>query len=129
MTIWPLVVYAVLVVVLVGGMIGLSYLLGERHRGPARGQTYESGIVSTGPSRTRYSPQFYLVAMFFVIFDLEAVFIFAWAVAVPELGWLGYVEVSIFVGVLLAALAYLWRVGALDWGTSPKVKRGLRGLL
>ena len=63
----------------------------------------------------RFSAKFYLVAMFFVIFDLEAVFLFAWAVAVRETGWAGYVEVLLFITVLLATLAYLWRVGALDW--------------
>jgi NADH-quinone oxidoreductase subunit A len=65
--------------------------------------------------RMRVSVKFYLVAMFFVIFDLESVFIFAWAVSVRQVGWAGYVEVLAFVGVLVAALAYLWRHGALDW--------------
>jgi NADH-quinone oxidoreductase subunit A len=61
--------------------------------------------------------KFYLVAMFFVIFDLEAVFVIAWALAARPLGWAGYIEILIFIGVLMAALVYLWRLGALDWGT------------
>jgi NADH-quinone oxidoreductase subunit A len=69
------------------------------------------------------SASFYLIAMLFVIFDLESVFIFAWAVDVRNLGWAGYVEVLIFTGVLLAALAYLWRVGALDWGSARRRRR------
>jgi NADH-quinone oxidoreductase subunit A len=129
MTPWPLAVYFVLVLALVGVMIGLSHVLGERHRGRATGEPYESGIVSTGSARIRFSAHFYLVAMFFVIFDLEAVFLFAWAVAAPELGWVGYAEVLVFVGILLAALIYLWKVGALEWGTSRRVKTRAKGLL
>jgi len=103
-------------------MIGLSYLLGERHNESATGSPYESGILSEGSARVRLSAKFYLVAMFFVIFDLEAVFIFAWAVAARETGWLGYGEVFVFISVLLVTLGYLWRVGALDWG-SGRFKR------
>jgi NADH-quinone oxidoreductase subunit A len=112
---WPLGVYFAAVVALIGGMMGLSYILGEHHRDRATGEPYESGIVSTGSARQRFSAKFYLVAMFFVIFDLEAVFIFAWAVAVRELGWAGYIEVLVFIGVLVATLVYLWREGALEW--------------
>ena len=65
----------------------------------------------------RLSVEFYLVAMFFVIFDLEAVFLVAWAIAFRELGWVGYIEVVVFIGILLTPLVYLWRQGALDWGT------------
>ncbi len=118
-TLWPLGLYSLIVVGVVGGgMIGLSALLGERHSGRARDEPYESGIVSTGSARVRLSAHFYLIAMFFVIFDLEAIFLFAWAVAVPELGWEGYVEILVFVGILVAAWIYLWRIGALDWGPS-----------
>lgn len=114
---WPLAAYAAAVLLLVSGMIGLSYLLGERHREPATGDPYESGILSTGSAEVRLSVSFYLVAMFFVIFDVEAVYLFAWAVAGRELGWSGYAEVLVFVGLLAAALAYLWRLGALDWAS------------
>jgi NADH-quinone oxidoreductase subunit A len=117
---WPLVVYFVAVIFLVAAMLGLSYVLGQRHEDPATGQPYESGIVSTGSARLRLSADFYLVAMFFVIFDLEAVFLFAWAIAFRELGWGGYIEILVFIGILVAALAYLWRLGALDWGTMAR---------
>ena len=122
MDLWPLVVYAAIVAALVAAMLGLSYVLGQRHHDRSTDFPYESGILSEGSARVRLSFKFYLVAMFFVIFDLEAIFIFAWAVAVRETGWPGYIEVSIFIAVLLAALAYLWRVGALDWG-SGRFKR------
>src|SRR4051794_3771575 len=96
-------------------MLGLSYMLGQRHHEHSTDSPYESGIVSQGSARVRLSAKFYLVAMFFVIFDLEAVFIFAWAIAVREAGWTGYAEATLFITVLLATLVYLWRVGALDW--------------
>jgi NADH-quinone oxidoreductase subunit A len=107
-------------------MLGLSSVLGERHSQKATGEPYESGIVSTGSARLRLSADFYLVAMFFVIFDLEAVFLVAWAVAARQAGWAGYIEVLIFIGILGAALVYLWRIGALDWGAMGRTTRGNR---
>jgi NADH-quinone oxidoreductase subunit A len=119
----PLGIYFVLVLVLVTGMLGVSYVLGQRHQDRATGSPYEAGIVSEGSARVRISSKFYLVAMFFVVFDLEAVFLFAWAVAGRELGWAGYVEIVVFIAILAAALAYLWRIGALDW-TPTRASRG-----
>lgn len=120
MNLWPLAVYLVIVFGLVVAMLSLSFVLGQRHNNRATGSPYESGILSQGSARVRLSAKFYLVAMFFVIFDLEAVFIFAWAVAVRELGWTGYVEAALFIAVLLATLVYLGRVGALDWGPGSR---------
>lgn len=117
---WPLLVYAGAVLLLVGFMIGFSYILGQRHKERATGEPFESGIVSTGSAELRFSAHFYLVAMFFVIFDLEAVFIITWAIAFRELGWLGYAGVAVFIGILLAVLVYEWRIGALDYGLSGK---------
>lgn len=114
---WPLAVYSGVVLLIVVAMVGLSYVLGERHRDKATDEVYESGIVTTGTARLRISAKFYLVAMFFVIFDLEAIFIIAWALSVRELGWPGYIEILVFIGILIAALVYLWRIGALDWGS------------
>jgi NADH-quinone oxidoreductase subunit A len=113
--VWPLVVYFAFVVFLVTVVVIVSYLLGQRHSERATGEPYEGGIVSEGSARVRFSARYYLVAMFFVIFDLEAVFLFAWASAVRDLGWLGYCEVVVFVVVLVAALIYLWKIGALNW--------------
>jgi NADH-quinone oxidoreductase subunit A len=110
-------VYFVAVILIVTGMLLVSYILGERHWDRATGQPYESGIISTGSALMRFDVKFYLVAMFFVIFDVEAVFIFAWAIALFELGWIGYVEATIFIGILAAVLVYLWRTGALEWRT------------
>ena len=88
----------------------------------AADEPFESGIVTVGLARLRLSAKFYLIAVFFVIFDVEAVFLFAWAVAFRELGWPGYIEAVIFIAILGAALAYLWRLGALDWGLQPGIR-------
>jgi NADH-quinone oxidoreductase subunit A len=120
---WPLVAYFGLVIVLVAAVLVVSYLLGQRHSEPATGEPFEGGIVSEGTAHVRFSVRYYLLAMFFVVFDLEAVFLFAWAGAARQLGWGGYCEVVLFVGVLAAALVYLWRVGALDWSREPRRSR------
>jgi NADH-quinone oxidoreductase subunit A len=120
-TLWPLLVYVAAVVLTVAGMVAFSFVLGQRHRERQTGDPYESGLVSTGSAHVRLAVDFYLVAMFFVIFDLESVFIFAWAVCVRQAGWAGYVEVLIFIAVLVAALAYLWKNGALEWGAKRKM--------
>jgi len=117
---WPLVVYFALVLLLVAGMLVVSYLLGQRHRQRSTGAPYESGILSEGSARVRLSAKFYLVAMFFVIFDLEAVFLFAWAVTARSLGWPAFWEAVIFVGILVAAWLYLWRIGALNWSSDSR---------
>lgn len=120
---WPLLVYFVFVLLLVAAVLIASYALGSRHSEPATGEPYEGGIVSEGSARGRVSVKYYLIAMFFVVFDLEAVFLFAWAGAVRELGWAGYCEVLVFVGALLAALLYLWKIGALDWSRTARRSR------
>ena len=118
---WPIVVYFIAVLALVASMLVLSYLLGQRHAERATSEPYESGIVSTGSARLRFSVKFYLVAMLFVIFDLEVVFVIAWAIAFRELGWAGYFGVLFFIVVLVAALIYEWRLGALDWGSRDRI--------
>ena len=117
---WPLAVYSFAVIALVTVVIALSYFLGQRHRDRATDEPYESGIAATGSARVRFDVKFYLIAMFFVIFDVEAVFIFAWSVALHESGWAGYIEMLIFIGVLFAGLIYLWRMGALEWVNSNR---------
>ena len=123
MNLWPLGLYFVLVILLVCAMLTLSWFLGQRHSERHTGIPYEGGVPSTGSARVRLSARFYLVAMFFVVFDLEAVFLFLWAVAAREAGWAGYWEAVIFVAVLLAGLVYLWALGALDWAELRKKER------
>lgn len=113
---WPFIVFAVCVMILVGVMIGLSYLLGERHHSRSTDEPYESGIPPTGDARLRFSSSFYLIAMFFVIFDLDAAFIMLWAVSFRELGLPGYIGVVIFIAILIVLLVYELSIGALDFG-------------
>jgi NADH-quinone oxidoreductase subunit A len=118
---WPFLLYFVLVMGTVFAMLVISFFLGERHRERMTTEPYESGIKPTGTTGIRMTIKFYLVALFFVIFDVESIFIFAWAVAFRQLGWAGYIEIVIFIFVLLLMLVYLWRTGALDWaGRSSK---------
>src|SRR5512139_44746 len=113
----PLIIYFGAVVAVTGIMLGGAYFLGQRHRAKAADEPFESGIVPAGDVNIRFSVQFYLLAIFFVIFDMESVFLFAWSVALQESGWSGFIEALIFISVLIAALIYLWAVGALDWRT------------
>jgi NADH-quinone oxidoreductase subunit A len=119
---WPFIVYAGAALVVATAMIGISHLLGQRHSDRETSEPYESGIFSTGTARLRFSAHFYLIAMLFVIFDIEAVFLFAWAVAYQDVGWAGYLGALIFIAVLSIALLYEWRLGALDW-SHRKAKR------
>jgi len=120
--VWPLALFFILVLLLVLFILAVSSVLGQRHRDRATVEIYECGIISTGSARVRFAAKFYLMAMFFVIFDLESVFILVWSVGVRDLGWTGFVEIAVFIGILLAALFYLWRVGALEWGTTKHKK-------
>ncbi len=120
---WPLCVFFGAAIGIVALMIALSFVLGERHKGRATGEPYESGMPPTGSAMGRMGIQYFLVALCFVVFDVEAVFIFAWAVCVRELGWPGYMAAVVFIGVLLAVLVYLSRVGALDVGGVRKSRQ------
>jgi NADH-quinone oxidoreductase subunit A len=117
---WPLFAYGAIVFGLVGAILILSWFLGQHHKERATGEPYEGGILSTGSARLRFSAKFYLIAMLFVIFDLETIFIFSWAIAFRELGWAGYAGVVVFIFLLLVVLIYEWRNGALDFGPDGK---------
>jgi NADH-quinone oxidoreductase subunit A len=123
-TFWPFIVFAFIVISLIGIMIGLSYVLGEHHKEKTTDEPFESGIPPTGDARLRFSSGFYLIAMFFVIFDLDAAFIMLWAVSFRELGLAGYIGILIFIGLLIILLIYELSIGALDFG--PKGKRILK---
>jgi len=125
--IWPLALFLIMVCGLIVLMLTLPALLGGKRVSRAVNEPYECGIVPVGSTHFRMPIPFYLFAIFFVIFDLEVVFLFAWAVAVKETGWLGFTEALIFILILFAALIYLWRLGALDWRTSRQ-KLDLRNL-
>ena len=117
---WPFVLYTCLVVLIAGGMIGLSHFLGQRSKSHPINDPYESGINITGSARLRFPAKFYLIAMFFVLFDIETVFVITWAIAFRDLGWAGFAGISVFIGILMVILVYEWRTGALDFETSGK---------
>lgn len=113
-------VYAAAVLLVVSGMLVASSLLGERHQERTTTRPYESGIAPTGSARLRLYAPFYLVGMLFVLFDLEAAFLFAWAIGFRHLGWTGWAGAMSFLAVLAVGLVYEWRVGALDWWSRGK---------
>ncbi|MCS3454248.1 NADH-quinone oxidoreductase subunit A [Aeromonas rivuli] len=118
---WAFAVYVIGAICICLTMIGVAALLGGRAYGRAKNRPFESGIDSVGNARLRFSAKFYLVAMFFVIFDVEALYLFAWSVSVRESGWVGFIEATIFITLLLVGLIYLWRIGALDWAPKKRV--------
>jgi NADH-quinone oxidoreductase subunit A len=120
---WSFAVYLIGIFFICGFMLAIPVLLGGRYWGRAKNQPFESGIVSTGGARLRFSAKFYLVAVFFVIFDAEALFLYAWAVSMRESGWLGFIEAVIFIFILLVGLIYIWRLGALDWAPEARKRR------
>lgn len=120
---WSTAFYIVAVFGICAIMLIGSFVLGGRAGGRAKNEPFESGVVSSSPERLRLSAKFYLVAMFFVIFDVEALFLYAWAISVRESGWAGWIEATIFISILTASLVYLARIGALDWTPHQKKRR------
>ncbi len=117
----PLIVYSLMVLALIGALLFLTAWLGKKNPTPEKSRPFESGIIPTGSARTRYPVPFYLVAAFFLIFDVEAVFILSWAVAADPLGWEGWLQITFFILILLISLFYIGEKGGLEWGpTAPK---------
>jgi NADH-quinone oxidoreductase subunit A len=112
----PFAIYAVIVTGLVTLLIVLSYVLGPSKPYRRKLLPYESGIIPQTPARQRVSVRFYLTAMLFIIFDVEAIFFYPWAVYLHQLGWYGVIEMFVFMLILLVALAHIWRKGGLEWG-------------
>ncbi len=108
---------------LAAGLITVSFLLGKRVRNRVKDMPYESGMVPTGDARHRFSVKFYLVAMLFILFDIEAIFLYPWAVVYRELKMFGFVEMLVFVVPILAGFFYIWKKGALDWSPDSTVGR------
>jgi len=111
----PLILFIITAILLAVSMVGFSYVLGQRHNEKSTGFPFESGVISTGSINIRISVKFYMIAMLFVVFDIESVFIFIWALCLKEAGWAGYIGMLVFISMFVAALIYLWREGALDW--------------
>lgn len=118
---FSLVLYTAMVLALLALLLVLTRWLGETKPGPGKALPYECGVIPTGGARFRYPVPFYLVAVFFLVFDVENALIFSWAVALKELGWRGWLQISFFIVVLLVSLIYLWKKGGLDW--QPRLPR------
>jgi len=111
----PLLIHFAAACLLALGIVTISTLIGQHKANKSKMSPYECGMEPIGDIRQRFSVKFYLVAMLFILFDVEAVFLFAWAIALREAGWAGYGSIFVFNAVLMATLAYLWRTGALSW--------------
>ena len=120
---FPVLLQAVIAMAVASLMLGMSYLLGKKVRDRVKDLPYESGMVPTGDARQRFSVKFYLVGMLFIVFDIEAIFLYPWAVVYRELKMFGFVEMFIFIVLVLAGFFYIWKKGALEWsgaGRPPK---------
>ena len=111
---WPIAAYFVILLGMLVVMMVLSYYLGPKTKSRAKNTPYESGIISVNDNKTRFGNHFFLYAIFFVIFDLETIFLFAWVIAFDEVGVAGFIEACIFITILLVALVYLKQIGALS---------------
>jgi NADH-quinone oxidoreductase subunit A len=112
---FPVLVQALLAMALAAGLLTVSYLLGKKVRNRVKDMPYESGITPTGDARSRFSVKFYLVAMLFILFDIEAIFLYPWVVVYRELKMFAFVEMLVFVIFILSGFFYIWKKGALDW--------------
>ena len=117
---FPVLVQGIIAIGLASVLIGLSYLLGKKVRNRVKDMPYESGIAPTGDARQRFSVKFYLVAMLFILFDIEAIFLYPWAVVYRDLKMFGFIEMLIFVVLILSGFFYIWKKGALDWSQTER---------
>jgi len=119
-TYWPVLLQAVIAMAVATGMIGISYILGKKVRNRVKDMPYECGITPTGSARERFSVKFYLVGMLFILFDIEAIFLYPWAVVYRELKMFAFFEMLLFIALVLAGFFYIWKKGALDWSGEPR---------
>ena len=117
---FPVLVQGIIAIGLAAVLILLSYVLGKKVRNVIKDTPYESGITPTGDARQRFSVKFYLVGMLFILFDIEAIFLYPWAVVYRDLKMFGFIEMLIFVVLILSGFFYIWKKGALDWSQSDR---------
>src|ERR1700761_4506150 len=118
-TYFPVLVQMVIAIALAAGLIGASSLLGKRAKSPLKDTPYESGMAPVGSARERFSVKFYMVGMIFILFDIEAVFLYPWAVVYRDLKMFAFGEMFVFVALVMIGFFYVWKKGALDWA-NPK---------
>jgi NADH-quinone oxidoreductase subunit A len=116
----PLLVHFAVTGAVAAGIVLLSWLLGHRRPTRAKMSPYECGMVPVGDARQRFSVKFYLVAMLFIIFDVEAVFLYPWAVILKDLKMFGFFEMLVYVAIVLVGFFYVWKKGVLDWGATAR---------
>jgi NADH-quinone oxidoreductase subunit A len=121
----PVLMQALVAMALAAGLLTASYALGKRVRNKFKDMPYESGITPTGDARHRFSVKFYLVAMLFILFDIEAIFLYPWVVVYRELRMFAFVEMLVFVIMTLSGFFYIWKKGALDWAEPDRSRRKL----
>lgn len=112
---FPVLVQAIIAMAIAAGLIVASALLGKRARSPQKDTPYESGMIPSGNAKGRFSVKFYLVGMVFILFDIEAIFLYPWAVVYRQLKLFGFVEMLLFIVLVLVGFFYVWKKGALDW--------------
>jgi len=114
-TYFPVLVQIAIAVLVAGALVALSYFIGKRVKDRVKDSPYECGIVPTGSARERFSVKFYLVGIVFILFDIEAVFLYPWAVVYRELKMFAFVEMLLFIVLIVVGFVYVWKKGALDW--------------
>jgi NADH-quinone oxidoreductase subunit A len=119
---FPVLVQVVIAMALAAGLIGASTLLGKRARSPLKDTPYESGMAPVGSARERFSVKFYMVGMIFILFDIEAVFLYPWAVVYRQLKMFAFFEMFVFVALVMVGFFYVWKKGALDWSSEKETK-------
>lgn len=112
---FPILIQLMLAFAMAGGLVGAGLLLGRRVKNKVKDLPYECGINPTGDARERFSVKFYLVAMLFILFDIEAVFLYPWAAVFRELKWAAFIEMILFMALILSGFFYIWKKGALNW--------------
>ena len=119
---FPVLVQVIIAAAVAAGLVGGSFLLGKKIRGRVKDMPYECGITPTGSARERFSVKFYLVAMVFILFDIEAIFLYPWVVVYRELKIFGFFEMLIFIVLVLAGFFYIWKKGVIDWSADEIAK-------
>jgi NADH-quinone oxidoreductase subunit A len=117
---FPVLLQILIAMAVAAGMLGGSFLLGKRVRNRVKDLPYECGITPVGDARQRFSVKFYLVAMLFIVFDIESIFLYPWAVVYRELKMFAFVEMLLFIVLILAGFFYIWKKGALDWSGADR---------
>jgi NADH-quinone oxidoreductase subunit A len=123
-TYFPVLIQILIAIAVAGGMIGASAVLGRRLKDPVKSMPYESGMNPIGNARERFSVKFYLVAMVFILFDIEAIFLYPWAVIYRQLRFFAFSEMLLFIVLVLCGFFYIWKKGVLDWSAEDRREQG-----